>query len=214
MRPALALCALWVHGSSHKQNVFNLKTGCYLIVAGAPLCIYEGRRSLILNVPKESHRAGHLKRMSPQSLISILAILPISTATSWHLDQRFSPLQNFLKIFFWASLHSPLYACLPTKATRTVKVGNTVDAVNADKPINVSTLKQQLFEEHLPSLLHRGLKRRKQGVDDQQKVQEEVSLENLPFTFFHICQFGNHLDDDPIAKAFDCFVLSGTEQKN
>ena len=32
--------------------------------------------------------------------------------------------------------------------------------------------------------------------------------------FFHICQFGNHLDDDPIAKAFDCFVLSGTELRN
>merc|ERR1711872_449501 len=126
------------------------------------------------NVPKESHHAGHLKRMSPRSLFSILAILPISTVTSWHLDQRFSPLQNFLKIFFWASLHSPLYACLPTKATSTVNVGNTVDAVNADKPINVSTLKQQLFEEPLPSLLARGLKRRKQGVDDQQKVQEEV----------------------------------------
>ena len=108
--------------------------------------------------------------MSPQSLISILAILPISTATSWHLDQRFSPLQNFLKIFFWASLHSPLYACLPTKATSTVNVGNTVDAVNADKAINASPLKQQLFEEH------RSLKRRKQGVNDQQKVQEEVSL--------------------------------------
>ena len=177
MRPALALCALWAHDSSHKQNVFNLKTGCYPIVAGAPLCIYEGRRSLILNVPKESHRAGHLKRMSPQSLISILAILPISTANSWHLDQRFSPLQNFLKICFWASLHSPLYACLPTKATSTVNVGNTVDAVNADKAINASPLKQQLFEEHLPSLLHRSLKRRKQGVNDQQKVQEEVSLE-------------------------------------
>ena len=115
--------------------------------------------------------------MSPQSLISILAILPISTATSWHLDQRFSPLQNFLKICFWASLHSPLYACLPTKATSTVNVGNTVDAVNADKAINASPLKQQLFEEHLPSLLHRSLKRRKQGVNDQQKVQEEVSLE-------------------------------------
>ena len=115
--------------------------------------------------------------MSPQSLISILAILPISTATSWHLDQRFSPLQNFLKISFWASLHSPLYACLPTKATSTVNVGNTVDAVNADKAINASPLKQQLFEEHLPSLLHRSLKRRKQGVNDQQKVQEEVSLE-------------------------------------
>ena len=173
MRPALALCALWDHDSSHKQNVFNLKTGCYPIVAGASLCIYEGRRSLILNVPKESHRAGHLKRMSPQSLISILAILPISTATSWHLDQRFSPLQNFLKIFFWASLHSPMYACLPTKATSTVNMDNTGDAF---KPINVSPMKQQLFEEHLPSLLHRSLKRRKQGVNDQQKVQEEVSL--------------------------------------
>ena len=51
-------------------------------------------------------------------------------------------------------------------------------------------------------------------MDDRQKVQEEVSLENLPFTFFHICQYGNHLTDDPIAKAFDCFVLSGTELKN
>ena len=181
----------------------------------APLCIYEGRRSLILNVPKESHCAGHLKRMSPQSLISFLAILPISTATSWHLDQRFSPLQNFLKIFFWASLHSPLYACLPTKATSTVNVGNTVDAVNADKPINVSTLKQQLFEEHLPSLLHRGLKRRRQGVDDKQKVQEEVSLKiYLLRSLIHICHYGNHQNDDPIAKSFDCFVLSGTELRN
>ena len=34
------------------------------------------------------------------------------------------------------------------------------------------------------------------------------------FGFSHICQYGNRLSDNPIAKAFDCFVLSGTELKN
>ena len=51
-------------------------------------------------------------------------------------------------------------------------------------------------------------------MNDQQKVQEEVSLENLPFAFSHICQYGKHLSDDPIAKAFDCFALSGIDLKN
>ena len=44
-------------------------------------------------------------------------------------------------------------------------------------------MKQQLFEEHLPSLLKRSFKRRYKVANDRQKVQEEVGWNTFWIVF-------------------------------
>ena len=106
-------------------------------------------------------QAAHFERMSPQSLISrilILTILPIFTTSSTYERHQIQIFQNFLKVTLFINLQVPLCACYPSQARKS----------------DPSPLKQQLFEEHLPSLLRRSFKRRYKVANDRQKVEQEV----------------------------------------
>ena len=134
-------------------------------------------------VPSKSHRAArtqaaHLKRMSPQRLISllILTILPNFTAAALYEQHKIQIFKNLLKLTFLINFQVPLCACYPSQPRES----------------NPSPMKQQLFEEHLPSLLKRSFKRRYKVANDRQKVQEEVAWNTfwIVFFFFQFSLFG------------------------
>ena len=111
-------------------------------------------------------QAAHFERMSPQSLISpilILTIFPSFTTSSLYERHRIQLFQNLLKVTFLINLQVPLCACYPSQARKS----------------DPSPLKQQLFEEHLPSLLRRSFKRRYKVANDRQKVEQEVGWYDL-----------------------------------